>query len=97
MYSYMSSGDDDDLDCILERWVSDEIVIMAMMELPQQHSCLQNLLGVLLAPMNDAISMWSCHSAKAGEGNFGEEDLARGLVYLSLMHYLGHTHTLLVM
>ena len=54
--SYMSSGDDDDLDRILERPVSDELVIVAMTELPQQPDCLQNLLGVLPASTNDAGS-----------------------------------------
>ena len=52
----MSSGDNDDLDRILEGPVSDELAIVAMTESPQQFGCSQNLLGVLPAPTNDAGS-----------------------------------------
>ena len=52
----MSSGDDDDLDCILEGPVSDELVIVTMTESSQEPGCSQNLLGVLPAPTIDAGS-----------------------------------------
>ena len=52
----MSSGDDDHLDRILEGLVSDELVVM-MQSSPQQPSCLQHLLGVVLAPTNNPGSM----------------------------------------
>ena len=58
---------------------------------------MQNLLGVVPAPMNNAGSMAELPPAKAGQGNCEEEALARGLVYLSLMRYLYHIHALLVM
>ena len=35
------------------------------------------------------VAQQSYHPLKAGQRSFGEEALARGLVYLSLMHCLG--------
>ena len=71
LYSCMSSEDDDSLDRILEELVSDElyIVIVAMTESPQQHGCLKNLLGVFLAPTNDA---GSTAELRPCEGRAGE-------------------------
>ena len=40
------------------------------------------------------VARRSWHLAKAGQGNCGEEALAGGLVYLSLMRYLGCTYAL---
>ena len=43
------------------------------------------------------VARRSCHPVKAGQGTCGEEALARGLAYLSLMCYLCHIRALLVM
>ena len=71
LYSCVSSGDNDDLDRILERLVSDGIVIVAKIELPQQPGCLQNLLCVLPAPTNDAGSSSTAEMPPC-EGRTGE-------------------------
>ena len=97
MVSCQSSGDDNDLDHILGGPVSDELVTVVMTESPQQPGCLQNLLGVLPAPTNDAGRMAELPLCEGRTGNCREEVLAKGLVYLSLMCYLCHTHALLVM
>ena len=70
LYGCMSSGDDDDLDCILGGPVSDELVIVAMTESPQQPGCLQNLLGVLLASTNDAGSTAELPPREGRTGEF---------------------------
>ena len=49
--SCMCSGDNDNLDPILGRPVSDELVVMT--ESPQQPGCSQNLLGIVPAPTNE--------------------------------------------
>ena len=62
-----------------------------------QLDSLQNLLGIVPAPTNNAGSMAELPPAKAGQGKCGEEALARGHVYHLLMRYLCHIHALLVM
>ena len=57
---------------------------------------LAKLLYIVLAPTNDAGSMVELPTVKAGQEICGEEALARGLVYLSLMHYFCHIHALFV-
>ena len=51
----MSSRDNDDLDCILRRPVSDGLVAITESS-PQQPGCSQNLLGIIPAPTNDVGS-----------------------------------------
>ena len=53
--SCMSSGDDDDLDRILEGPMTNKLVAMTELS-PQQPGCSQNPLCVVQAPSNDASS-----------------------------------------
>ena len=54
--------------------------------------------GLCRAPQKMLVAQRSYHLEKAGQRSFGEEVLARGLVYLLVMHCiaLGHTYALLV-
>ena len=54
------------------------------------------LLDIVPASMNNAGSTAGLPPTKAGQGNCGEEALARGLVYHLLMRYLFHNQALLV-
>ena len=74
--SRMSSGDDNDLDCILGAPVSDELV--AMTESPQQPDCSQNLLGIILAPTNDTGSTAELPPRKGRTGELWGEGPCKG-------------------
>ena len=58
--------------------------IEAITESPQQHCCSQDLLGVVPASTNDALSTARLALAKGGEGELQEGGPARALLYLFL-------------
>ena len=85
--SCMSNGDNNNLDCILKRPASDKLVVMTESS-PQQPRCPKN--------PNNAGSMVELPPCKGMTGKLREEALARVLVYLLLMRYLGQTYALLI-
>ena len=85
-----------DLNRILQGPVSDDLVIVAMTESPQQSGCLQNLLGVLPAPTNDAGSTAELPHREGRTAELSGGGPCHG-PSLSLTDALfGHTHALLV-
>ena len=72
--------------------------IEAITESPQQQVCSHDLLGVILASTNDALSTARLALAKGGDGNCRKEALARVLLYLTCsglldnMIMLQHNH-----
>ena len=73
----------DDLDCILGGVESDKLE--AMMESPQQPGCLQDLLGIIPAPINEAGSMAGLAPRKGRTGELQGGGPSQGSS-LSLSH-----------
>ena len=74
-------GDDDDLDRILEGPVSDELhvhVVMMTASSLQQPGCLQNPLGVVQAPTNDAGRTAELPPQERRTGELRESGLCQG-------------------
>ena len=94
--SCMSSGNNNNLDCILggtgvlQSSSDNGVTPINNSAARRTYRASYQLLQMML------VAQWSCPPAKEGQGNYKEEALARGLVYLSLMRYVCHIHALLV-